>query len=122
MDIVISFVATFLIVFIVPIIIYGLFVKYAGLKEPEKQLTFMVSVLVQKIGTALGFVALFTIGHEYFSNNWLMYGLIWAIMFAIVEIGQAIGSNYSKQEATAGIISEFIYFPLAALTIAKLLA
>ena len=42
-------------------------------------------------------------------------------MFAIVEIGQAIGPNYSKKEAVAGIISEFIYFPVSALIIARIL-
>jgi hypothetical protein len=42
-------------------------------------------------------------------------------MFAIVEIGQTMGTEYSKKEAVAGIISEVIYFPLSALVIAKLL-
>lgn len=121
MDITLSFVITYLIILVVPILVYSLFVKYAGLKEPEKKLSFMVSILVQKVGSALGFVTLFTIGKEYFVGNWLGYGLIWTIMFTIVEIGQALGPNYSKREAAVGIISEFIYFPLSALVIAKLL-
>lgn len=122
MNVIISFVLTLLIVFLVPILVYGLFVKYAGLKEPEKKLSFMISVLIQKIGTAFGFVALFALSREYFVDNWLVYGLVWVIMFAIVEIGQAIGSNYTKKEATAGVISEFIYFVIAAFAISKLLS
>ena len=61
MDIAISLVLTLITIFVVPILIYSLFVKYAGLNEPEKKLSFMVSVLVQKIGTAFGFVILFAI-------------------------------------------------------------
>lgn len=122
MDILLSFASTFLIIFVVPILVYGLFAKYGGIKEPERMLSFMVSVVVQKIGTTLGFVALFVVGREYFADNWLLYGFIWAAMFAIVEIGQAIGPNYSKKEALAGIIAEVIYFPLAAMAVASLLS
>jgi hypothetical protein len=43
-------------------------------------------------------------------------------MHAIVEIGQAIGPDYSNKEAVAGIISEIIYFPVSAFVIAQLLA
>lgn len=121
MDIFLSSVSTLIVIFVVPILVYSLFVKFAGLKEPDKKLSFMVSVLVQKLGTTFGFVMLFVIGKEYFNDNWLPYGLVWAVMFAIVEIGQAIGPNYSKKEAAAGIISEFIYFPLAAAVISKVL-
>jgi hypothetical protein len=121
MDIVLSYVCTFLIIFVMPILVYGLFVKYGGVKEPERVMSFMVGVVVQKIGTTLGFVALFIVDREYFTNNWLLYGFIWVSMFAIVEIGQAIGPNYSKREAAAGIVSEVIYFPLAALVVATLL-
>lgn len=104
----------------VPIPVYGLFVKFAGLKEPDKAASFLISVLVQKVGTAFGFVALFAYAKEYFIDNWLMYALIWVAMFSVVEIGQALGPAYSKKEAVAGIISEIIYFPLAALVLANL--
>ena len=122
MDIVSSFLLTLLIIFIVPILVYSLFVKYAGLKEPEKKLSFMISILIQKTGTAFGFVSLFVVGREYFVDNWLIYSTIWVVMFAVVEIGQAIEPNYSKKEATAGIISEIIYFPLSAFIISKLIS
>lgn len=122
MDIFLGTILTLLIIFVVPIVIYGLFVKFAGLKEPEKKLSFLLGVLVQKLGTALGFTALFVIGKEYFADNWFLYSLVWAGMFSIVEIGQAMGPNYSKKEALAGIISEFMYFPSAAFVLSWLVA
>lgn len=121
MDVFLSIISTLVIIFVVPILVYSFFVKFSGLKEPDKKLSFMAGVLVQKIGTALGFVLIYAIGRDSFENSWLVYGLVWAAMFAIVEVGQSIGPVYSKKEAVAGIISELIYFPLSALVIAKLL-
>jgi hypothetical protein len=43
-------------------------------------------------------------------------------MFAITEIGQVLMSDYTPTEASAGIISEVIYFPLAGVIIEALLA
>jgi hypothetical protein len=34
-------------------------------------------------------------------------------MFAIVEIGQAIGPNYSIGDALGGVVAEAVYFPLS---------
>jgi hypothetical protein len=36
------------------------------------------------------------------------------LIFVIGEIGQAIGFSYSSQKAVAGIVSETLYFPVAA--------
>jgi hypothetical protein len=113
---------TLVIIFIVPVLVYGLFVRFWGLSEPERTSFFLISVLVQKIGTAVGFVVLFAMARESFIDSWLAYGLVWAGMHAIVEIGQAIGPDYSNKEAVAGIISEIIYFPVSAFVIAQLLA
>ena len=113
MNILFAFFAVFCIIFIVPIVVYGLFSKFFGIVEPDKKTMFFVSVVVQKIGTAVGFVWLYTLMG---GVNWMLYALIWFVMFAIVEIGQSIVPNYSKKEAVAGIISEAIYFPLAALS------
>lgn len=121
MNILPSFLLTLIVIFVVPVLVYGLFVKYAALKEPAKKQDFMLSVLVQKLGTTFGFVLLFFLARNYFSERWLVYGLIWAVMFGIVEIGQAVGPDYTKKEALAGIISEFMYFLIAALILAKLL-
>jgi hypothetical protein len=122
MDVVLSFLITLAIIFIVPIVIYGLFSSLFGLKEPDKKLGFLFSVLIQKIGTSIGFAWLFYLSRDYFGENWLLYAMVWIIMFAIVEVGQAMTPGYSKKEAVAGIISEIIYFPLAAVMLSKLLA
>lgn len=122
MDLILSFLITLVIIFIIPIAVYGMFSSMFGLKEPEKKFSFLVSVLIQKVGTSLGFVWLFYMGLPYFGTNWLLYAMVWTTMFAIVEIGQAFTPNYSKKEAIAGIISELVYFPLAAVVISKLLA
>jgi hypothetical protein len=50
-----------------------------------------------------------------------LYALLWWLMFAIGEVGQAIGPNYSWMEAVGGIISESIYLPLAALVTKRVL-
>ena len=121
MDIFISFVATLFIIFIVPIIVYGVFSKHFGVKEPEKKFNFFAGVLLEKIGTAAGFVGLFFLGRQAFAENWFWYGFLWFGMFAITEIGQIYRINSPKKEALAGIISEAIYFPLVAYIIVSIL-
>lgn len=112
---------TFLIIFIVPTLIYGVFSKFFGLKEPEKKVKFFVGVTIQKLATVFGFIALFIMAKETFDDNWLAYGFTWFIMFAVTEIGQVYLSNYSKKEALAGIISEAMYFPLATFMVHSIL-
>src|SRR3989339_883025 len=98
------------IIYIIPIIVYGIFSSVAGLKTPEgSPLLFLLSVLVSKVGTAIAFVLIFYFARNTFGNNWLLYAFIWWLMFVIGEVGQAIGSNYSWKEAVAGVISETIY-------------
>lgn len=114
MDVLIGFILTLTVILIVPILIYGLFTVYFGLDEPEKKSKFFIGVLLQKTATAGAFVALFYLGRSYFLDEWLLYGFIWFVMFAVTEIGQTFMPNYSKKEAIAGIISEAVYFSLAA--------
>lgn len=111
----------FIIIFLVPIGVYGLFSKFYGLKEPDKKKSFFAGIVIQKLGTTIGFVALAMLVGSTFNQNWLQYGFIWFIMFAITEIGQSIMSNYTKKEMAAGIISEAMYFPLAAWVVQVLL-
>lgn len=118
MAIFLSIIATFIIIFIVPVIVYGIFAKYNLVKEPEKKARFFASVVIQKIGTSIGFVLLLGLQN---SDNWLIYGVLWTLMFAIVEIGQSLSDIYTKNDAIAGILSELIYFPLAAYAVHLLL-
>lgn len=120
MNVFASFLITLVIIFVIPIIVYGVFSSLFGLKEPDKKLNFLIGVLVQKVGTSLGFVGLFFLAQDYFADNWLLYATIWFSMYALTEIGQVIMTEYSKKEALAGIISEAIYFPLSAWIISLL--
>lgn len=111
----------FVIILFVPILTYGLFTKIFNLKEPEKKLRFFIGVIIQKIATTLGFVAIFSLAINTFDERWFLYGLIWFLMYAITEIGQIFLTDYSKKEAIAGIISELFYFPVSAFLLSKIL-
>ena len=71
-------------------------------------------MLVAKTGTAIAFVLLFYCAANFWCVHWLLYAFIWWLMFLINEVGQTVGPNYSWKEALAGIVSESIYFPIAA--------
>lgn len=105
-------------IFVVPVLIYGAFAALTGLKPPgSSPALFLVSTAVSKLGTAMAFVGLFYLARDVFGGQWLLYAGIWWLMFVIGEVGQAIGPNYSWQEAIAGAISESIYFPLSGLIV-----
>ena len=110
-----------LVIFIVPIVVYGAFAAVTGLKSPgSSPVLFLVSTAVSKLGTAIAFVGLFYIGREVLGGQWVLYAGLWWLMFVIGEAGQAIGPDYSTQEAVAGAISETIYFPLSGLIVSWL--
>lgn len=115
-QVVVSIFAVLGVIYIIPIIVYGIFSAVWGLKTPEgaSPLRFLVSVLVSKVGTAVTFVMLFSLAREIFDAQWLLYASIWFVMFVFGEIGQTIGPNYSRKEAIAGIISEALYLPISA--------
>jgi hypothetical protein len=104
------------IIYIVPFLVYALATVVTDLKSPEgvSPVRFLISVFVSKIGTAIAFVLIFYFARNSLSGQWLLYAFVWWLMFAIGEIGQAIGPNYSWKEAIAGIISETIYWPSSA--------
>ncbi|MGN6489825.1 MAG: hypothetical protein ACTHLT_18655 [Devosia sp.] len=105
-------------IFVVPVLIYGAFAALTGLKPPgSSPALFLVSTAVSKLGTAMAFVGLFYLARDVFGGQWLLYAGIWWLMFVIGEVGQAIGPDYSWQEAIAGAISESIYFPLSGLIV-----
>jgi hypothetical protein len=114
--IILSIVLVLATIFIVPILVYGLASAVAGLKTPQgaSPTTFLISVLVSKIGTAIAFVLVFYFARNSLSGQWLLYAFLWWIMFVIGEIGQAIGPNYSWKEAIAGVLSETVYLPISA--------
>ena len=116
-------VATLVIIFVVPFVVYAGLSEFAGLDPPEgTPLTFLTGVFVSKVGTALAFVLIFYLARHDLSGRWIAYAFLWWLMYAIGEIGQAIGPGYSWKEAVAGIISETIYFPASAWVVNRLLA
>ncbi len=104
------------IIYIVPFVVYGVGSVVAGLKPPEgvSPTLFLISVSVSKLGTAICFVLIFYLARKELSGRWMLYAGLWWLMFVIGEVGQAIGPQYSWKEAVAGILSETVYWPLAA--------
>ncbi len=120
---IVAFVSTLAIMYVVPLPVYAL-MSAIGLVEMPNEGTpgqFMISVLVVKIGVALGFVLLLRLASGVFAERWVLYGAIWWLMFAIVELGQAIGPNYSIGDALGGVIAEAVYFPLSSWVTVRLL-
>jgi hypothetical protein len=115
--------ATLLIMYVVAFGVYGGVAAVTGLEPPQdgSPAQFLFSVLVVKLGLAVGFVLLFAVARHVWQGRWPLYGLIWWVLFAVSEIGQAIGPQYSWLEAGAGILAEAIYCPVAAWVTAKLL-
>lgn len=108
-----------LVIYVVPIAIYGLSSVFIGAKMPEggSPISFLISVLISKLGTAIAFVLVFYIARNSLDGHWLLYAFIWWIMFVLGEVSQIIGSNYTWKEALSGIISESIYLPISALIV-----
>lgn len=112
----------FLALFIVPVIVYGAFSRVSGLQVPgDDPAAFLAGVAVSKIGTAIAFVGIWLIGRETLGPHWMLYVLCWWVMFVLGEVGQAMGPDYSWQEAIAGILSETLYLPISGLIVTRLL-
>ena len=120
---ILSIIATLIIIYIVPFVLYALSTVVWDLKPPDDAPAwqFLLGILVSKAGTAIAFVLIYHFAKAGLHRRWLLYASIWWISFAIGEVGQAIGPNYSWKEAVIGIISEAIYFPLAAVVTDRLI-
>ncbi len=113
---------TLAIIYLVPFVVYGLFSAAGLIAVPEgSPAVFLLGVLVDKIGVAVAFVLIYHLAWQAVTGRWLLYASLWWLMFVVGELGQAPGPHYTWMEALAGIISEAIYFPLAAWGIQKLL-
>jgi hypothetical protein len=109
--------------YVIPFPVYGVFAALSGLQPPTEGSVglFFLSVLVIKIGTAAAFVLLFYFARDIWVKRWKTYALIWWAMFSVVELGQAMTPDYTWLSAVGGIVAEAIYFPLAAVVVARLL-
>ena len=113
---------TFTIMFVVPLPIYSALAALTGLQLPTSgsPLQFMLSVVVIKLGVSLAFVLLFLLARPVWATRWATYALVWWVMFALIEIGQAITPDYPWLAAIGGIISEAVYFPLSSWAAVKI--
>ncbi len=112
------------IMYVIPFPVYGTLSALTGLQPPTEgsATLFLLSVLVIKVGVAVAFVLLYSLARDSWAGRWMLYALIWWLMFAVVEVGQAITPDYSWLDALGGIVAEAIYFPLAALVVVRLLS
>ena len=119
-----SIVSTTVINYVVPFVVYTILVAVALVQPPEggSPLQLLMSLLVLNIGVATAFVLIFYTARNSLSERWLLYAFLWWLMFAFVEIGQAIGPAYSWPQAIAGIFAAMIYFPLSAFVVNRLLS
>ena len=115
--------ATLLIIYLVPFPIYGGLSLVTDIEapSPDSPGLFMLSVLVVKVGVAIGFVLLFYLARSRWIEDWKTYAGVWWAMFAIMELGQAIVPEYTWLDAFGGIAAEAIYFPLSAMVVTRLI-
>jgi hypothetical protein len=123
MKVILSILLVFIIMNAGTFIVYGMASAIFGLQPPAdgSPARFMISVLLVKVGMALGFVLLFVLARGFWIGSWLRYAFVWWVMYSIVEIGQAVAPDYSALDAGAGIVAEAAYFPLSAFITARLL-
>jgi hypothetical protein len=118
-----AIVLTLVIMYVVPFPFYAGAAALTGLQPPAgvSPGTFMLSVLVIKIGAAAAFVLIYYFARDSLAGHWLRYAFAWWLFFVLAEVGQAIGPGYSLTEAVAGILSETVYCPSAAWAVDRLL-
>lgn len=118
-----SVVASFLMMNLVTFMVYSGLAVLVGLQPPDVGSTeqFFISVLLVKVGLAGGFVLLFYVARDVFGRQWVLYATIWWGAYTVIELGQAVGPNYSWLDAAGGIIAEAIYFPASAWVSRRLL-
>ena len=114
---------TFLIMLAVPFPFYAAFEALGIVEMPEgaSPAEFMLSVVVMKIGIAVGFVLLYRFSASAWQGRLWKYAAIWWVMYAVVEIGQGVGPGYGPGDAVAGMLAEGVYFPLSAWSTARIL-
>lgn len=117
-------VATLAIMFVTPIPVYAAFSAAGAAVFPAGRTapSFLLGVVVIKIGFAFAFVLFYRLATASPAAGWRSYAAIWWVTFALLEVGKAVAPGYTGIEATAGIVSEALYCPLSALAVARILA
>ena len=105
-----------LVIYTAPFLVYGGASVIWGLRPPStaSPARFLLGVLVTKLGTAIAFVAIFAVDKTFWGPRWPLYALLWFVMFASSEVGDAISGRTTTLEAVLGSVSEAIYAPVSA--------
>jgi hypothetical protein len=111
------------VIFVVQFVVYGAANVAGVLAFPSSASpgTFLLGVLVTKVGTAVAFVVIFGLSKAIWGPRWLLYGLIWFAMFTLTELGGAVSGRSTNIEAALGVCAEAIYAPLSAFLTKRLL-
>lgn len=81
----------------------------------RKPLRFLLGVLITKLGTAVTFVLILHLSEPSLGLGWLTYAILWFLMFAASELGDAVSGRSTWPEALLGVASEAVYAPAASL-------
>jgi hypothetical protein len=111
------------VIYVVPFVLYGGASALWGLQPPPSASPsrFLLGVLVTKVGTALGFVSLFSVSRTIWGRRWILYATLWFVMFVFSEFGEVVSGRWTMLDAVLGIASEAIYFPVSAFITQRLL-
>ena len=123
MSLVLAIVVTLAVIYVVPLVIYGAASALGGMELPSESSPqrFLLGVFVTKLGTAIAFVLLFQLALDAWVDLWFLYAVLWFVMFAASEIGDAISGRSSWPEAVLGVLSEAVYAPASAFAVSSIL-
>lgn len=113
---IIAILLVLLVIYVVPFVVYGGASILGGLRPPKtaSPRRFLFGVMVTKLGTAVAFVSIFFASRTIWGPRWLLYAMLWFVMFALSELGEAVSGRTTKAEAVLGVASEAIYAPVSA--------
>lgn len=115
-ELIIAILLVLLAIYVLPFVVYGGASILGGLRPPTTASPgrFLLGVMVTKLGTAVAFVSIFAVSRTIWGPRWLLYGMLWFVMFALSELGEAVSGRTTREEAMLGVVSEAIYAPLSA--------
>lgn len=116
MSVVLAICAVLAIIYVIPFVVYATAsaLHLVDIPAEASPRQFLLGVLVTKAGTAAAFVLLAQMSGAV-AAAWPAYALIWFVMFAASEVGEAISGRSTWPEAGLGMLAEAVYAPAAAL-------
>lgn len=116
--------AVLAVTFLVPLAVYGAASALTELRAPAALPLpqFVATVVLEKAGVAVAFVGVMAVAGKPLRDAWAGYAALWWFMFVVSEVVEVLRRNQDVAELAAGAISEAVYFPLAGLIAARILA